>query len=316
MLDLVILAAGAALLYVGAGWLIAGGVGLGGIGGFSPLAIGLSVIAYLTVAPEFAVSLAAAHAGQSSLVLGTVVGANIANIGLVLGVTTLVSPPRVDGSLFRREVPYLLIATLAAGPVLLNGRIDRAEGALFVISAVVFTLVSHHWAKRAARVTAPVADAPLEPAKPRRWGWITYLLLLGAAALVGGGRLTVTGAIGIARDLGVDQRVIALSAVALGTSLPEIVTAARAARSGRSDFVVGHVLGANLFNLLFVLGLTTLVFPVEGKLPTVRVELVVMTLLTFALGMSVHKARTITRLEGALYLGSYVAFLTWLVSGS
>lgn len=315
MFDLLILAAALALLYFGAEWLLRGATGLARSFGASELAIGVA-LASATSAPELAVSLAGAAQAHSPLVLGSVVGANIANIGLALGVALLISPPRVDGRLFRREVPYLWIATLAAGPILLNGHIDRAEGALFLVSGAAFTVVTFHWAKARARGEGNDV-APPQPRgatdEQRSAGLLVLLALTGVAALVGGGRFAVSGAVGVARDLGVSERFIGLTVVGLGCALPELVMAVVAARRGRSELAVAHIVSSNVLNLLVVLGFTTLLLPVEGRLVQVRFELIAMTLLSFALGMSLHRARTLTRAEGASYVASYAAFLGWLM---
>lgn len=313
MLDLALVVVGGVLLYYGAEWLIGGAAGIARSFGIPQLVVGLTVVSYGTSAPELAVSLAAASEGQSAIVLGNVIGSNIANIGLILGIAALIAPPRVDPLLFRREVPYLLIATLAAGPVLLNGQVDRAEGALFLLSALVFTAVTFHWAKdERRRDAAPSEEAQGE--KPRSKAVLVGLVVVGLAGLLGGGRLFVDGAVGLARDLGVSERIIGLTVVAFGTSVPELAASVVAAVRGHSDLAVGNVVGSNLFNILFILGVTALVSPVQGTLSDVRVDLIVMTVLTFAMAASLHKARTITRPEGALYVTGYVAFLLALVA--
>jgi cation:H+ antiporter len=310
MLDLALVVLGGVLLYYGAEWLIDGAAGVARRFGIPQLVVGLTVVSYGTSAPELAVSLSAAGQGQSAIVLGNVIGSNIANVGLILGLVALIAPPKVDPLLFRREVPYLLIATLAAGPVLLNGQIDRAEGALFVLSALVFTAVTFHWAKDERRQeTVPGAATDETPKSAPR---LALLVVVGLAGLLGGGRVFVEGAVGLARDLGVSERIIGLTVVAFGTSVPELAASVVAALRGHSDLAVGNVVGSNLFNILFILGVTALVSPVQGTLSDVRVDLIVMTVLTFCMAMSLHKARTITRAEGVFYVTTYIGFLVGL----
>lgn len=316
MIDLVLLLLGGVLLYFGAEWLVEGAAGLAGALGVPQLVVGLTVMSYGTSAPELAVSLSAAIDGQSAIVLGNVVGSNIANIGLILGLTALIAPPRVDPLLFRREVPYLLIATLATGPVLLNGQIDRIEGALFVICALVFTAATFHWAKDARRSgeRLQLGDQHHEATAARRKSKPILILLLiaGLIALIGGGRLFVVGAVAIAEALGMSERLIGLTIVAFGTSVPELAASVVAAVRGHSDLAVGNVVGSNLFNILFILGITSLTLPVTGSLAEVRVDLIMMTVLTFMMAVSLRRARIITRVEGALYVAAYVGFIAAL----
>jgi cation:H+ antiporter len=330
VLHLVLLLLGGALAYHGAARLVDGATLVVRRFGLSPLVVGLTIASYGTTAPELSVSLTAALQGQSAVVLGTMIGANIANIGLVLGLVVLLRRPAVHALYFRREVPYLLIATLAAGPVLLDQRLSPAEGVLFLSSALVFTAVSVHFGKSSERtiaagpaVTPPAVTPPavtpatdLRPAElPRPVLGPLLLVLAGVVCSLAGGRLLVDGATGLARDLGASEREISLTLVALACTAPEVATAIVAMRRGLSELVVGHVIGANLLNLLFVLGLTTLLSPVHGRLAEVRFELVVMTLLAFALAASVHRARRVTRAEGFVYLTGYGAFLLglWLL---
>jgi cation:H+ antiporter len=204
--------------------------------------------------------------------------------------------------------------------VLLDQRLSPAEGVLFLSSALVFTAVSVHFGRAAERAPLPEpAAAPRAVASPAELPRPVFgpllLLLAGVVCSIAGGRLLVDGATGLARDLGASEREISLTLVALACTAPEVATAIVAMRRGLPELAVGHVIGSNLLNLLFVLGLTTLLSPVHGKLPEVRFELVVMTLLAFVLAASLHRARRVTRAEGFVYLTAYGAFLLglWLL---
>lgn len=299
--------------------MVEGAAGIARLFGVPQLVVGLTVVSYGTSAPELAVSLSAAVDGESAIALGNAVGSNIANIGLILGLTALIAPPKVDSLLFRREVPYLLVATLATGPVLLNGRIERLEGALFVLCALVFTAMTFHWAKDERRqqpspvVVEGATETALEAAPSRGRAALVGLTIIGLIALLGGGRLFVNGAVGLAQHLGMSERIIGLTVVAFGTSVPELAASIVAALRGHSDIAVGNVVGSNLFNILFILGLTSLVLPIHGNLVQVRFDLIVMTVLTFAMAVSLRKVRRISRAEGALYVTSYVGFIAALL---
>jgi cation:H+ antiporter len=312
LLDLALVVMGGGLLYKGADWLVDGAARLASTLGISPLVIGLTVVSYGTSAPELAVSLLAALEGKSGIALGNVIGSNIANIGLVLGLTAILSPPAVDAGLFRREIPVLLVATLAAGPVLLNGQIDRYEGLAFFVGAVVFTLTTFKWANERGGKVPGLEDVELPPPEasdgPRK-GLMVVLVLVGLAALVLGGEVFVHGSVGIAQTLGLSERVIGLTLVAFGTSLPELAASLMAAYRGHSDLAVGNVVGSNLFNILLILGATSLVTPVKAQLSEVRFDLIVMTLMTFLLAVSLRTARRVTRAEGVLLTSCYLLFI-------
>jgi cation:H+ antiporter len=316
-LDFALLLFGGLCLYYGAEWLITGAAGIARRLGVAPLVIGLTVVSYGTSAPELAVSLLAATRGQSAIALGNVVGSNIANIGLILGLTALLAPPRVDGMLIRRELPFLLIATLCVGPVLLDGSIDRIEGLALVAGAFAFTYATFRWTKNRAVAGPEEPDESqeiLEAAADKSSFMLWAFLLIGLGVLVGGGHSFVVGAVGIAQVLGVSERVVGLTVVAFGTSLPELAASVMAAYRGHSDLAVGNVVGSNLFNILLILGLTSSLTPITGTIAEVGYDLAFMTLLTVLMLVSMRGARTITRVEGGLYCLSYVGFVVGLVA--
>ncbi len=314
IVDFGLLVLGALCLYYGAEWLVGGAAGLARRLGIAPLVIGLTVVSYGTSAPELAVSLAAAVEGQSPIALGNVIGSNIANIGLILGLTALIAPPQVDRMLFKRELPFLLVATLAVGPVLLDSTISRTEGVLLMAGALLFTYAAFRWAKhRTPDEAGPEEEGPpssvLAQTTPVLWG----LLLVGAAVLIGGGHVFVKGAVGLAEDFGVSERVIGLTIVAFGTSLPELAASVMAAYRGHSDLAVGNVIGSNVFNTLLILGATATVTPIGGSLAELSGDLIWMTVFTFAMAAAMWRGRKVSRLEGGLFVAAYVAFIGRLV---
>ncbi len=304
-LDFLILIVGGVLLYFGAEWLVSGAAGIARLFGITPLVIGLTVVSYGTSAPELAVSLTAAVEGHSAISLGNVIGSNIANIGLILGLTALVAPPLVDPMLIRREVPYLGIATLATVPVLVDGEIGRLEGAVLFAGAVLFTYLTFRWSKEGSRAL----DVAVEQEQERGKVALASLFVLGLVLLLGGGRAFVYGATEIAREFGISERVIGLTVVAFGTSLPELAASMVAAIRGHADMAVGNVVGSNLFNILLILGATSLIHPIEGDLSEISFDLIAMGVLTALMAVSMFKHRHITRAEGGVFVALYLAFL-------
>ena len=318
IIDILLLIAGGALLYYGAEWLVGGAAGLARKLGVTPLVIGLTVVSYGTSAPELAVSVTAAVKGQSDIALGNVIGSNIANTGLILGLTALIAPPTVHGLLARRELRILLAATFAVPAVLWDGTISRMEGILLTAGAAAFTWASFLWSKQdpgSVVVELPdtvvgagdgtTASSPQHTSTPRLAG----LLVVGLVVLMAGGRFFVMGAVGIAHALGMSERMVGLTIVAFGTSLPELAASVLAALKGHSDIAVGNVIGSNVFNIFLILGITSLVHPIAGEISNGIMDLATMLGLTLFMAWSMRKERVITRLEGGLYASVYVAFI-------
>lgn len=307
--DIGLLAMGVIALYFGAEWLVRGAAGLARVFGVSPLVVGLTVVSYGTSAPELAVSVVAALDGKSAIALGNVVGSNIANIGLILGITALIAPPLVEGSLARRELPTLLLATAAVPAILLDGVIGRIEGTLLTAGAIAFTLATLKWSRQSPENAAE--EQPQEPGDGKLR--LAMIAAAGLGVLLVGGKVFVGGAVGLALALGMSERVVGLTVVAVGTSLPELAASLVAALRGHSELAVGNVVGSNVFNVFLILGLTSLVRPIEGALHAMTLDLGVMGALTVLCVISMRAARRIPRWEGGLLVCCYVAFLLVLV---
>ena len=303
-----LLVLGGVLLYFGAEWFVRGAAGLAIRLGVRPLLIGLTVVSYATSAPELAVSMLAAAEGKSQIALGNVVGSNIANIGLILGLTAVIAPPRTDGTLIAKELVILILATLALPLLLVSGHIERYEGALYAAAAVLFTYLVIRW----SRLRPPENVEVPEPGKHRATA-LSVLLVLGLAVLLGGGKLFVGGAVGLSQALGISDRTIGLTVVAFGTSVPELAASLIAALKGHSEIAIGNVVGSNIFNLLLILGATSLVFPIAGTLSEVAVDLATMAFLTLLMSIALRAERVIRRWEGVVMLLTYALFLTWVV---
>ncbi len=321
LIDLSLLTGGGLLLYFGAEWLVAGAAGLARSLGVSALIVGLTVVAYGTSTPEAVVGMKAAIAGHPDIALGNVLGSNIANIGLILGLTAIIRPTGIDGSLARRDVPLLLASALAVPLLLLDGRVRAWEGAALMAVAVLYTA----WVVRTARVasaeaiaavavTADVADAAGAPSLRGERVRLAIIAVVGLVVLVAGGQLLVEGAVGLARAIGMSERVVGLTIVAVGTSLPELVTSLIATIRGHADIAVGNIVGSNIFNVLFCLGCSSVVGHVGSPLAGVALDVGAMVAFSIVGATMMRSARTITRAEGALLLLGYAAFLTCLIT--
>jgi len=321
LFDVISLLFGGLVLYLGAEWLVKGSAGLARAFGVKPLVIGLTVVAYGTSAPELAVSTAAILEDASAIVLGNVIGSNIANIALILGLTALISPPAVDGQLIRREVPVMFAGCLAAPFVLLDGEISMVEAALLAATAMAFTLYTLVAAVPASDddeagdeldLDQAAAEARSEDHARPRLGVITFI---GMALLIGGSDLLIDGAQGLAHALGMSERIVGLTVVAVGTSLPEMAASLVAALRGYSSLAVGNIVGANIFNIFMILGVVGMIRPIHGSITGMAVDFGFLIGTTILGVLFMRGTRKITRIEGALLIASYAVFLGLAIAG-
>lgn len=315
-LDAIRILGGGLCLYFGAEWLVSGAAGLARAFGMRPIVIGLTVVAFGTSAPELVVSLLAAVEGRSAIALGNVIGSNIANIGLILGITAVISPPNVEGTLARRELPVLCLSALALPLMLSNGVISRVEGSVLVLSAVAFTWFVVRSAVRlpptdssSVQVAGAAVEGSATGSKPK----LTALTVLGLVVLVVGGKLFVDGASGVAAAFGVSDRVIGLTVVAIGTSLPELAASLVAALKGHSALAVGNVVGSNIYNILLILGASALAQPISAAPRGLLIDFVMLGAMTLLAALFMRSERRIRRAEGLLLGASYVGFLAYVI---
>jgi cation:H+ antiporter len=251
---------GLVLLVVGAELLVRGASRLAASFGVSPLVVGLTVVAFGTSAPELAVSIGSAVAGDADIAVGNVVGSNIANVLLILGLSAVIIPLIVKSQLVRFDVPIMIGASILLVVLALDGLLGRADGALMFALVITYVIVLIRKSRReTAEVLAEFGAEYSEesPSVPVNLG----LVVVGLGMLVLGSDLLVSAAVAVAERLGVSELVIGLTLVAIGTSMPEIATSIMAAIRGERDIAVGNVVGSNIFNILTVLGLTSLVAP-------------------------------------------------------
>lgn len=308
------IALGLALLYYGAEFLVRGGTSIGLRLGLSPLVIGLTIVAFGTSAPELAVSIQAALAGRTDVSVGNVVGSNIVNIGLILGLSVVVRAVQVNVKLIRTDIPLMIGVCALFALLIFDGAISRLDGALLFAGVIAFTGYNV-WAARRARPRAQEIFAQAVAAPTDRFVLALGLVLLGIVLLVGGGRFLVEGAITIARSMGISQAVIGLTVVAIGTSLPELATSLLAAAKRMGDLSVGNVIGSNIFNILCILGVSGLVVPLPLGNVT-WLDIGVMLLLSVAVLPLARTGFTLRRWEGALLVAGYVAYVGWLLVGA
>jgi cation:H+ antiporter len=317
--DLFLLAVGLLLLVVGGDGLVRGASALAFRMGVSPLVVGLTVVAFGTSAPELAVNLSAALKGSSEIAFGNVLGSNIANVGLVLGLSALLRPIAIERPVIVREIPMMSLSTVAAlvlaADALLDGvgataRYSRGDGLTLLLFFGIFLYYTSNEAlrQRGDRDGSALPEGLLS--LPRA---VLYCAL-GLAALVLGGNVTVGSASSLAAALGISQTLIGLTVVAVGTSLPELVTSLIGVLRGSHAIAVGNVVGSNIFNLLFVLGTTASVRAVSVPSGALWDLLVALAFALVLLPMSFNPRRHIDRRGGVVLLIAYAAYIAWRAS--
>nr|WP_298135730.1 calcium/sodium antiporter [uncultured Pseudomonas sp.] len=322
LMTLVYLLAGLVLLVAGAEVLVRGAAKLAAQFGIPPLVIGLTVVAFGTSAPETAVSVQAAFNNSGDLAIGNVIGSNIANVLLILGMTALVAPLIVSRQLIRLDVPIMIGASLVVYALAWDGSLSRLDGALLfagVLGYTTFLIISSRKDKTAAADDEFAKEFGLDEApKPHATAINLGLLIAGLVLLVAGSNFLVEGAVGLARALGLSELVIGLTVVAIGTSLPELATSIMAAIKGERDIAVGNIVGSNIFNLLCVLGLASLVSPsaIPVAANALAFDFPVMIAVAVACLPIFFSGYRINRWEGLLFLAYYLAYTAYLVLSS
>jgi cation:H+ antiporter len=319
-MNLLFFIGGLALLVIGAGALVRGASRLALSLGISPLVVGLTIVAFGTSAPEIAVSVGAVLDGRTDIAIGNVVGSNILNVLLILGISALIAPLVVDIQLIRQEVPIMLGASVLLLALVLDGGLSALEGALLVallIAYTVFLIVQSRRETQAARDEfARALPAAARGAWDSHWAAQGGLIVAGLAALVLGSDYLVQASVAFAKAMGVSDVVIGLTIVAAGTSMPEIATSVAAALKGERDIAVGNVVGSNSFNILGCLGLSGLASGGAGLAVApslLSFDIWVMLAVALACLPVFLSGREIARWEGALFLGYYVAYVAYLL---
>ena len=299
---------GLTTLTLGADWLVTGASRVATRYGVSPLMVGLTIVAFGTSAPELVVSTAASLQGKGGLAIGNIMGSTVANVGLIVGIGALIRPIIVHRRLLQRETPLLILVLLIVMVLSFDGRLGQLDG-LFLLGGFCFYLFRLH--KWGGKLTLP--DTSLEPRQEPRLGGRMYVnwirIVLGLVLLVVGARWLVDSAINLARILNVPEEVIGATAVAIGTSIPELASTVAAALRGMGDLAMGNIIGSNIFNLGLVLGTAALVNPIELAPFTVVAEVVPALVFCLALIPLAMSGSRVSRWEGGLLLVGYASFI-------
>lgn len=308
-----LLVVGLVLLVVGADVLVRGAARLAANFGIPSLVIGLTVVAFGTSAPELAVSVKAAYSGQAELAIANVVGSNIFNILFILGVSAIIAPLVVSQQLIRQDVPIMIGVSLLAVLMALDGQINRLEAAVLALGLIVYTsFLFYQGRKQGADAVDGEVDELLSVEVP---AWKNILLVVGGLILlVLGARWLVQSAVEIASAWGVSEAVIGLTIIAMGTSLPEVMTSIVAALKGERDIAIGNVVGSNIFNVLSVLGISGVVSPTPllAGAQMAQIDIPVMLGVAALCAPLFFTGAIVSRIEGALFLVLYGAYV-WLL---
>jgi len=311
IVNILMIIAGVVLVLWGADRLTDGAVALAERMEIPQIVIGLTIVALGTSAPEFCVSLVSALKGTADLAVGNVVGSNIFNAMLIVGVAAMVAPMTILPSTIKKDVPVALVASVALTVmVLMDGDLSRVDAALLFVGFLAFMWVTLRGAKGSHAIEQ-------EQAAPRGYSVLKSvgLLVLGLACLVVGSNIFVDGATSVAKTLGVSEAVIGLTIVAGGTSLPELATSVVAARKGNSGIAIGNVLGSNVLNILLILGAAGLICPMQVQGITL-VDFAMMTISVLLLWLFSYTKLTVARWEGAVLTAIFLGYMGWLVAGA
>lgn len=305
------LVGGLIMLFVGAEGLIRGSSNLAIKIGITPLVVGLTVVAFGTSAPELVVSLRAALLGNSSIALGNAVGSNIANIALVLGVAAIIRPLKVHAKVIMREIPIMIGISVLLLLLLIDGELGFIDGLIFVIGLISYLIFNVITARNEKN---PEVDEEFKEGLKSKLGIPVSIVIMigGLVLLILGANLFVQSAVAIAKTFNVSDAIIGLTIVAIGTSLPELITSIVASYKKEADIAIGNVVGSNVFNILCILGITALIIPIS----TVGISYIDLGVMLFTVVILFPLSRTgfsISRLEGAFMLSGYMGYIYYLI---
>jgi cation:H+ antiporter len=318
MVTLTLLTAfGFAVVILGAHFLVNGACSLAKRLAVSELVIGLTVVAFGTSLPELSVNITASIKGDAGIALGNIFGSNIANIFLILGISSIIFPLAVTKGTVWKEIPLSLLAAILVGVLANDHLIDgagfsaltRIDGIVFISFFIIFLFYSAGIAGGVAGIEEQI------PAKRYGTVQICIMIIVGLFGLIVGSRWVVTGAAGLAEKLGVSQSLIGLTIVAVGTSLPELATSAMAAYKKNPDIAVGNVVGSNIFNIFFILGISSIIRPIPfGAGSNTDIGVVITASLLLFICMFTGKRRMLDRWEGGIFLGLYIGYICFLIA--
>ena len=304
LVQIMLLAVGFFMLMKGADWFVEGSAGIAKKMGIPQLVIGLTIVAMGTSAPEAAVSINASIKGNAGIAIGNVVGSNILNILIILGISAILATMAIQKSTFRYEIPFIVFVTVVLIALGMTGEyVTRIEGVILWVLFIVYLLYLFRLAKQGTTE---------EDAEKRPIWKLLIFMILGGVLVVWGSDVTVDSATEIAHMIGLSERFIGLTIVALGTSLPELVTSVVAARKGNADIAIGNIVGSNIFNILFVIGTASIIAPVMYQ-PVFLVDGIIAVAAGVLLWISVAKTKSLRKPWGIVFLLCYAAYLAYLL---
>ena len=305
---IVLLVVGLIILWKSADWMVDGAVGLAEQLGISALVIGLTIVAMGTSAPEVAASIAAAIQDKGNMALGNVYGSNIANLALVGGLCALIQPIQVRSSMIRREMPAMILVGLLLWPLLFNKELSRLEGMalLTIFTALIGTTI---YLARKNTENSELA----EEAKTRNTKKHLLLIIVGLTGLASGAKITIYGAVFIGEQIGLSEAVIGLTIIAIGTSLPELITSLVAITKGQHDITIGNLVGSNIFNTLLVTGTAGVVRPFVVVQRLMSIDYWVMIAVTIVFVVMAVATKRIGRICGMILFGGYISYIIYLL---
>lgn len=319
LLQLILLAAGFVMLIKGADWFVDGAAGIAAKLGIPQLVIGLTIVAMGTSAPEAAVSLSAAFKGAADITIGNIVGSNIINVLIILGISSIITPLKVAKSTIRYEIPFMILITVLLMVLGLSGTITFANGIILWVFFIAYFVYLVMLTKKQPELGGVGSDmgASAEAAEdaPKDISILKALILvvIGLVLIIAGSNVAVDAATELARTFGLSERFIGLTIVALGTSLPELVTSVLAARKGNADIAIGNIVGSNIFNILFVVGTSALIIPITFA-PEFIIDTLVAAGAAVLLWICCFRSQRLGRFAGILMLACYAAYFgIWLM---
>ena len=303
-LQILLLVLGFAMLIKGADWFVEGTSGIARKMGIPQLVVGLTIVAMGTSAPEAAVSITAALKGTANIAVGNVVGSNILNIFIILGVTSVITTVAIQKSTLKIEIPYMIFISILFVVMGMSGnKISRIEGVILWVFFIIYLVYLFILAKNGKEENEKVETSTIK---------LLISAIVGAVVVVLGSNVTVDSATEIAKAFGMTDRFIGLTIVALGTSLPELVTSVTAARKGNADIAIGNVVGSNLFNILFVLGTSSLIIPMQYE-PNFLIDGIIAIAAGIILWIAVFRKLELRRVWGIVMVTCYVGYFIYLL---
>jgi cation:H+ antiporter len=309
---ILLLAGGIVLLYYGGEYLVRGASSLALRLGMSELIVGMTIVAMGTSAPEAFVSIIASIQGSPGIAMGNVIGSNIANIGLALAIAAIIKPVLTQGTFFRRELPFVLIASITLAAITIDRHLSRFDGILFLILMAIFIGYCIRNAKNGVNNSSSDDDADILKSKYHD----IVFIVLGLLGLAYGSDIFVDGATRLALMLGISEFVIGLTIVALGTSLPEVTTLLIATIRGKSGIAIGTIIGSNIFNILLVLGIAGSICPFKIAEESFMVDMTVMLIFAVIIAPLAYFGKRVARWDGVFLLLGYIAYIAYIVARS